>query len=145
MANLPYLLLNMYYTHFVLQVVTVYGHQCWSRRSVSRWWWKVNYADVQFLTLWLFGGFFRCNDDCTREITALAVSAVPSLMKNVISFPTGLLNTLLTSLLETTKVHVYHTFILVDCSIFMEFYIFVIMQKSCICILNYAVKWKLCV
>jgi len=53
--------------------------------------------------------FFRCNADCAREITALAISAVPSLMTNLSSLPTGLLNTLLTTLLETTKVYVHAT------------------------------------
>jgi len=69
MANLPYLLLNMYYTHFVLQVVTVYGHQCWSRRSVSRWWWKVNYADMY--NFWHFGDLADFLDAMTTVLVKL--------------------------------------------------------------------------
>jgi len=47
---------------------------------------------------------FRYNDGCAPGITALAVSAVPSLMKNINSLPAGFLNTLFTTLLEATKV-----------------------------------------
>lgn len=47
---------------------------------------------------------FRHNGDCAHEITALAISAVPSLITCVNSLPAGILNTLLTTLLETTKV-----------------------------------------
>ena len=58
--------------------------------------------------IWWFSSlFFRYNDDCARGITTLAASAVPSLMKNISSLPTGLLNTLLTTLLETSKVHIF--------------------------------------
>ena len=59
----------MYYTHFVLQVVTVYGHQCWSRRSVSRWWWKVNYADVY--NFWHFGDLADFLDAMTTVLMKL--------------------------------------------------------------------------
>lgn len=59
----------MYYTHFVLQVVTVYGHQCWSRRSVCRWWWKVNYADVY--NFWHFGYLADFLDAMTTVLVKL--------------------------------------------------------------------------
>jgi len=59
----------------------------------------------------LFSAFFRHNGDCAHEITALAISAVPMLMANVISLPTGLLDNLLTSLLKTTKVCTYRKYI----------------------------------
>jgi len=52
---------------------------------------------------------FRYNDDCAPGITALAVSAVPSLMRDINSLPVGLLNTLLTTLFETTKVRYFLT------------------------------------
>jgi len=53
--------------------------------------------------------FFRCNGDCEREITAFALSAVPSLIANVMSLPSDFLETLLMILLEKTKACVHRT------------------------------------
>jgi len=54
--------------------------------------------------------FFRHNSSCANEITALAVTAVPSLMAHTDALPPDLLSTLLTSLLEVSKVHVRRTY-----------------------------------
>jgi len=53
--------------------------------------------------------YCRCNDGCSDEITALAASVTPSLMRNIVSLPTEFLRSLLMTLLDTTKVCVLRT------------------------------------
>ena len=64
-------------------------------------------CDVVTLVNWRF---FRCNDEFDTEITALAVSAMPSLLRNISALPSGVLSCLFTTLLETTKVCDFLTF-----------------------------------